>query len=58
MIMIGEELQALRSIDSVTKDIRERNAERVAAFKESMGAKFVLHPWNKVKKSKQKRVLK
>lgn len=58
MIMIGEELQALRSIDSATKEIRERNAQRVAEMKEAMGSKFLLHPWNRVKKHKEKRVLK
>lgn len=55
--IMADELKALRAVDSMNKDLMERNAERVAKFKESMGTKYVLHPANAPRKQMEQRVL-
>lgn len=56
--MISQEFQALRTVDTSTQELRDRNALRVAEFKEKMGEKFVLHKANSPRKVKAKRILK
>lgn len=54
--MISSELKALRCVDQATLELRERNAQRVAAMKEEMGRKYLLHPDNAMTKNKFKKI--
>lgn len=56
--MISLDFMSLKSVDQATQELRDRNAARVAAIKEQMGRKFVLHPDNAPRKLKHKKVLK
>lgn len=56
--MISLDFMTLKNVDRETQELRERNEARVAAIKEQMGRKFVLHPDNAPRKLKHKKVLK
>ena len=55
--LVSDELLALRAIDAVNADLRARNEARLAAFKVSMGEKYVLHPANAPQKNNYRAVL-
>ena len=55
--LVSDELLALRAIDAVNAELRARNEARLAAFKVSMGEKYVLHPANSPQKNKYRTVL-
>jgi hypothetical protein len=55
--MLSTEFKTLRDIDESMSELRERNEARVAALKEQMGRKWVLHPANAPKKQVEQRVL-
>jgi len=44
--------------DEELEELRARNAQRLAEFKEKMGEKWLLHPANQVTKDKWKKVIK
>ena len=49
---ISVRMQTLMAIDEANKELRQRNESRLAAAKEAMGAKYLLHPDNKMSKEK------
>lgn len=42
--LTSDQLNALREIDNVNADLRARNLVRLAAAKEALGEKYILHP--------------
>ena len=55
--MLSSDFTAMRQLDVATRELQERNAARVAAFKLAMGKKFVLHPANAPKRKRVKSIL-
>ena len=50
--MVGPSLKALQAVDAANQELRLRNAERLAAAKEAMGRKYLLHPENAMSREK------
>ena len=44
--------------DQELDELRARNAQRLAEFKEKMGEKWLLHPANQITKDKWQKVIK
>ncbi len=42
--MVSSSIEALQKIDEANKELRERNAQRLAEAKQAMGRKYLLHP--------------
>lgn len=55
--LTAPQLQALRELDARNAELRDRNAKRLADFKEMMGTRWVLHPDNAPKKVAYRPVL-
>lgn len=55
--LVSDEILALRAIDQRNAELRARNEARLAAFKVSMGEKYVLHPANAPRKNNYRTVL-
>lgn len=55
--MVSDDMLALYKIDAALRELRERNAIRIAAVKSAMGKKWVLHPANAPKRRRVKTVL-
>lgn len=58
MIMVSDEILAMRAMDEQNAELRERNQRRVEEAKLLMGKRWVLHPTNSPKRRKQHSVLK
>lgn len=50
--MVGPSLEALKRIDVANAELAARNAERLAAAKQAMGRKYLLHPENAMSREK------
>lgn len=50
--MVSSSIEALQKIDEANKELRERNAQRLAEAKQAMGRKYLLHPENAMSREK------